>query len=543
MADTTFVIGPDGSRHTLLPGGSRISHIQSKPLDPGVAQAQWGYGPAMANAMSGPLNAFAPSAANMFGTYADMMKGGAQTMGQMFGSYANAYGQYGNAIGNLYGNAANANANANADRYGAWASGLSGYNNMLGSLGASALGAYGSAANAAMQSQAMRESAYAKAMSDAIAANQAAVGTYGAGREAALASLGKSYSDTAGSVGQARGNTATAASNLGGAGATALSALGVGLGQNTANVAGNAMNYTRDMGKLDLARTLGIGQINALGSSTGGGVGLAGPNGLLGYGSYGGGSGYGAAMPQTPGWYSSGPQYYDGNGMSELAATGGASRQSVLDALNRGYSSIDDQTAGLNADSGRAFGGIDATRGDVTSSPVLGALTSGYGSGMQALRDTYAAGRADPASLLREVYSGASGLVTPFLNAGTSAWDQWRGGYPEPLPPFGVQDPMPFLQALQLGWMPYQTGLDRAMTQQNANILGILTSGQNTYNSSLGNLTNQYLGTMGAMRDAASRQPFTPDPLAQARQQQELKEYNNRNFGYGYPGYRSPVRG
>lgn len=671
MAKSVFSFLPDGSQSQLFSGGGGVTIRPPQPSNPGLISPFFQYAGQMGQAQASPFQAFAPSAANMYGSYADMMKGGAQTMGQMFGSYANAFGQYGNTIGNIAGNAGIAAANDNAGRYGAWAGGLSGYNNMLGALGAGALGAYGSAANAALQSQAMRESAYAKAFSDSIAANQAALSQYGTGREASLAAMANAYGNTAGQLGQARGNMATAAANLGGAGSTALAnlgsgvanaaanaasgtaqgqaalsaaianslsglsvgeqnalagnaasantalaglanaaanargplgqagaALGVGLGNNAANVAGNSMNYTRDMAKLDLARLLGIGQLNVssqLGSSlggafgdAGGGISLSGPSGLLGTGSYGGAAAGGPSgvssgqppiyMEPSQGWYSS-PQYYDAGGMSAIsglrdrgygqldtllsdtrnttdagmgsvnanmsgtlanilsssaagrgaiqneAASGGraissaadaamrqigtegsAGRGSILDALSAGNAQIAAQRTGLESDAGRAFSGMDAARQDVSRSPVLDAITQGYTGGMGTLRGVYDAGRQDPLALLREVFGNTQTLTNPFLSAGKDALSNWQTGFPPPLQsqPGGFLDPMPYLSALQAGWAPYMSGLDRAMTMQNANVLGILTSGQNTYNNSLGNLTNQYQGAMDAVGSGQS---------------------------------------
>lgn len=682
MAKSVFSQMPDGSVSHLF-GNSSVTFRPPQPSDPGLVAPFFNYAGQAAQAQASPFTAFAPSAANMYGAYADMMKGGAQTMGQMFGSYANAFGQYGNTIGNIAGNAGIAAANDNAGRYGAWASGLSGYNNMLGALGAGALGAYGSAANAALQSQAMRESAYAKAFADAMAANQAALGQYGVGREASLASMANAYGNTAGQIGQARGNLANAAANLGGAGSTALAnlgsgvagaaanassgtaqgqaalsaaianalsgvsvgeqnalannaasantalaglanaaanargplgqasaALGVGLGNNAANVAGNAMNYTRDMAKLDLARLLGVGQLNVssqLGSSLGGafgspggGISLSGPSGLLGSGSYGGSSFGGPSgvssgqppiyMEPSSAWYSS-PQYYDGGGMAAIgglrdrgygqldallsdtrnttdsgmgsvnanmsgtlanilnssaagrgavqseAASGGrtiadagraamqqigtegsAGRGSILDALSAGNAQIAAQRSGLDSDAGRAFAGIDSSRQAVTASPVLDALTQGYASGMGTLRNVYDAGRQDPLALLREVFGNTQTLTNPFLAAGKDALGGWQDKFPPPLQsqPGGFLDPMPYLGALQAGWAPYMSGLDRALTMQNANVLGILTSGQNTYNNSLGNLTNQYQGAMNKVGSGQS----PVDMINQIRQPQ-----------------------
>lgn len=502
MAGSIAFNSPMGGMTTFLPdGGGAITHnygSQQTSTDPFAGRGQ---------AQGAPFAAYAPSAATMYGSYADMMKGGAQTLGQMFGAYGNAFGQYGNALAGL----GTADANANANRYGAMASGMSGYNNMLGSLGAGALAAYGSASNAALQSQAMRETAYAKSFADALAANQAAMASYGQGRESALAAMGRAYGDTAGQLGAARGNVANAAANLGGAGSTALANLGTGLGASTANVAGNAMNYTRDMAKLDLGRTLGMGQLNVnsqLNSNLGGGnVSISGPDGLLGQGSYGGAAGSStgqapAYMNPTPTWYSS-PQYYDGGGMNALAAQGNAARQGILGSLAAGSQAINDQTAGMANDAERAFGGIDASRRDVTESPILNALTSGYESGTRQMRDIYNQGRQDPSQLLRDVYAGTQGLAQPFLSAGQGAWSDWMRSVS---PQRGGSSMQPYLDALRSGW----SNVGGALGAQNAGVLASMTSGQSNYNNSLGTLTNQYGGAMDKVFDVMGYGPSNP---------------------------------
>lgn len=526
-------IKPDGGQIHFGTGGGTTTFNQPRPTDPNLLAALLQGNASNTNATGSPWSAYAPAATGMFGAYADMMKGGAGTLGGMFGAYANAYGNYGNAIGNIAGNATNALANENAGRYGAWAQGNSSYQNMLGSLGAGALGAYGSAANAAMQAQALRESAAMKMMADSAAANQAATATYGGQQAQSQAALGKAYADATAGLSAGRGAVAKSAADLGIAGVGGM-----------ANVAGNAMNYTRDMGKLDLARTLGIGQINAIGQGAAGlpgNLSISGPQGLLGSGSYYGGMSGGAQPPlmaQTPGWYST-PQYYDGGG-----------KQGVLDAMDRGNQTISAQSSGVDGDSSRAFAGLDAAGRGISSSSILDSLNSNYANSRRDMMSMYEAGRKDPQELLREVFTGAQGLANPFLQAGKEAYAGYTTNFPQPinLGPNGQFDPMPYLTALQAGWAPFRSGLDSAFTQQNANVLGVLASGQNTYNNSLGNLNSQFGGVMNSVmtpRDprqglagpagapAAGPSFFTARPPAGAYQQPGNPQAWNRYDQYG----------
>lgn len=609
----------------------------------------------LAAVYGGMFGQYGKNASDMYGHYTDMLKGGVGTMGQMFDSYSRAYRGYGDTIGNIAGNAANAYANDNANRYGSWASGQNAYQNTLGGLGAAALGAYGSAANAAMQSNAMRESAAMKMMSDSLAANQAAMASYGGQQAAAQAALAQAYANAGSGLAAGRGALSNSAATLGGAGANALAnlagsvssaaanaatgqsqgqaalraavsnalsglgvgqqnalaqnaasantgiaglgtaaanaqsglgganaALGVGLGNNMATVAGNSMNYTRDMAKLDLARLLGVGQLNVagqLGSSLGGGFGggsisINGPQGQLASGSYGGASGISTGQPPvymqpTPSWYSS-PQYGDGGGMSALGglkntgygslanlaadsrnstaaglgqiagntagtmqailgsgagsqsavaaqgAAGGADiqnaynaamqqiqdqgqggRAGVLAALQGGRDAIGSQASGLDADATRTFGGLNATGAGIADKSVLNALTGGYQASMNNMMDMYRTGRSDPLALLNHVFTGTQAIANPYLQAAGGAYDNYTGKFPTPLQQNRLFDPLPYLAALQSGWSPFMSGLDRAFTQQNANVLGTLTSGQTRYDSGLAGLGDNYNAARG----------------------------------------------
>lgn len=450
-----------------------------------------------AGAVAAPYAAYAPSAANMYGSYAGLLGQGVGTFGQMFDSYSKAFQGYGNAIGNIAGNAAMAQANANADRYSSYAQGNTGYQNMLGALGASALGAYGSASNAAMQAQAARETAAMKMMADAAAANQAATASYGGQQAAALAGLGNAYANAATGLGSARAGIARAGSDLGVAGVAAM-----------ANVAGNAMNYTRDMGKLDLARTLGIGQINAMsgGGFPGGTMSLSGPGGSIASGAYGGYFGGGGSvpqMPQTPGWYSS-PQYYDGGG-----------KQGILDALSQGNQRIDAQAAGMNSDSSRTFGGLDETRNRAADPGILNSLNNNYASSWKDMLNMYQQGRQDPGQLLSSILEGTKSLTQPFLSAGKDAYGQFLGNFPTPLQqtPGSFQDPSPYLKALQDGWNPFMSGLDRTLGMQNSNVLGALMSGGSAYGAGVNDLANNMRWSTQQVQGGPAAYMTQPTPV------------------------------
>jgi hypothetical protein len=512
--------------------------------------------------------AFADSLASNQSALSQYGVGRDASLAALGNSYANLGGQVGQARGDVATAAANLSGGAST---------------ALSNLGVGMANSAANASTGTAQGRAALSAAIANALSGAAVGQQNALASNSAGANTALAGLGNASANSAGALGQAN------------------AAFGTGMGNSMAGVAGNAVNYTRDMAKLDLARMLGIGQLNVssqLGGSfgaPGGSVSLSGPSGLLGQGSYAGGAtgiSSGQApitLPQTPGWYSSSPQYYDGGGMgalnsvadrgfgqlsglasdnrsaigagmtnvqsnmgaalnnimsssqaardaitgeaasggsaidaanrsamSEMSQQGNASRAGILDALSRGTASINDQTAGLNADAARGFGGIDANSDSVRSSPVLRALQDGYASGSNQLRSVYESGRSDPASLLQQIYTNTAAMTNPFLSAGKDAYGGWMTNFPSPLTqiPGAIQDPMPYLAALQAGWSPFMSGLDRAMTQQNANVLGILTSGQSNYNNSLGNLTNQYLGSMGAVRDAMGRMMGSPEQKA-----------------------------
>lgn len=220
----------------------------------------------MMQAPTSAFQAYAPAAANMFGTLGGMYNTGMGTMGQMFDSYADAFSSYGNAIGNIAGNASQARANENAGRYAAYAGGLDSYAGMMGNLGSSALAAYGSSANAAMQAAAAKDTAAMKAMADMVAANQAAAAQYGVGRDQSLAGIANAYAGAGGSLGNARANLANASANLAGAGSGALANLGTGVAQAAADASsGTAQGQAALAAALANALSgLGVGEQNAL---------------------------------------------------------------------------------------------------------------------------------------------------------------------------------------------------------------------------------------------------------------------------------------
>jgi hypothetical protein len=189
-------------------------------------------------AAAGQIGASANQAVpGIYGAYSGLLGQTGGNMAQMFDSYGRNSGAYFNAIANLGASAMGAGSAVNTGLFGAYAGGQQAYQNMLGNLGAAGLAGYGQAANSAMQAQAMNSSAFAKAMSDAMAANQAAVSSYGVGRDQSLAALGSAMGAAGGNIANAFSQNAAAAGQMAGMGSSALSNLGGTLGTAAGNTA------------------------------------------------------------------------------------------------------------------------------------------------------------------------------------------------------------------------------------------------------------------------------------------------------------------
>lgn len=196
---------------------------------------------AEAAAQAGMASSANTAAGNAYGGYAGMLGSTGNSMAQMFDSYSRGSGGYFDAVANLGANAMAAAQNANTGMFGAYAAGNQAHQNMLGNMGAASLAGYGQAANSAMQAQALNSTAFAKAMSDSIAANQAAVSSYGTGRGQSLAALGAGMGSAGGNIANAFAQNAASAGQMAGMGASAFSNLGGTLGTAAGNLSGTQM--------------------------------------------------------------------------------------------------------------------------------------------------------------------------------------------------------------------------------------------------------------------------------------------------------------
>jgi hypothetical protein len=120
----------------------------------------------------------------------------AQAMAQ---DNANRYGAYAAAEGNRQ----TAMANEAGSRYGAYGMAEAARQTALGNLGSAALGAYGSNANQAMQAWSQNQQAYNNALAQMQGSSQSAMSGLGQSRNAALGQLGSAYSSAGTGLGAA----------------------------------------------------------------------------------------------------------------------------------------------------------------------------------------------------------------------------------------------------------------------------------------------------------------------------------------------------
>lgn len=105
-------------------------------------------------------------------------------------SYSDAYSGYSNGLSNV----AQAMANDNSNRYGAYAQAEAARQAAAGNIGSSALGAFGGGMNSALSAWATNQAAYNNAMSSMQNANQMGLSQYGQSRNQALGQLAAPYS-------------------------------------------------------------------------------------------------------------------------------------------------------------------------------------------------------------------------------------------------------------------------------------------------------------------------------------------------------------
>lgn len=229
---------------------------------------------------------------------------------------ANAYANAGGALANSRGNISQAASTLGV-----------GGSNAFANLGSNIANAAANASTGQNQGMAALLGAISNALSGLGVGEQNAIANATASGNEALAGIANANSNAVGALGNASAN------------------LGSNLGNAASQVAGNSLNFTRDMGKLGLAELLGIGQLNVasqgaattpyIGGAGGGGFGpgsltISGPDGVIASGGATGGLVYGGPAAGTGGsppspitfnpsasWYRN-PQYGDGGGMSAI---------------------------------------------------------------------------------------------------------------------------------------------------------------------------------------------------------------------------------
>lgn len=167
---------------------------------PDVTKFTSPYGPGTAKEYGvAALGALGDIFGGMPGAQAQGFQGYSQGLAGLGSAYANNYGAYAAGLGNV----AQAQGNAESNKYGSRAMAEAARQGALGNIGTAALGAYGSAANSAMSAWAQNQMAYNKSLSEMQQANQQGLSNYGVSRNTALGGLAGAYGQAGGQLGAA----------------------------------------------------------------------------------------------------------------------------------------------------------------------------------------------------------------------------------------------------------------------------------------------------------------------------------------------------
>lgn len=267
-----------------------------------------------------------------------------------FSGYAGGLGQLGGAQSDMYGAYSTNLQNLLSNEMGAYGQAETARQVGLANAATAAMSATGQASAGAMGAWGANQAAWAKAMADSHAANQGALSQYGGESQRARAPMLASLANTD------------------------LAGYQAGL------------NYTRDMGKLGLARDLGLGGLATMPGGAAGGVSLtaggsplgsAYASGSYGGGSYGGGAGAGA-LPPYEAWYQdrqTAPAYQSQTEAATRAM--GRTDRSVLGRLS-------DNTAANRADLNAAYYSSQGMPSQMLGQTLSG-LTGMLGSNTQSM--------------------------------------------------------------------------------------------------------------------------------------------------------------
>ena len=496
---------------------NNVANVYSNQMG-AMGQAELGRQTGLANIGTAGLSALGQMMGGAFGAYAANQQAGLGAMGTLGAANQNATGQYGSA------------------RESALASTANSAGSLAGSLGNSYAQLGSSVANARSQAAGSLGNSYGSTM-----------GSLGQ----SYGNLGTAYGNTLGSLGQSYGN-------FGGQMAGASASLA-----NT-NLGGyqSGLNYTRDMAKLGLGQELGRAQLGvantvagnlggmmgggggfqitgdgqtiASGGYDGGGYGIGGGYGGGGGGGYGG-DGYGGGIGDyQPAWYSqqqTAAPFRDNSGLRSVQSQGygglsgmAGNSQAMYggmantlsgmagDARSMYGSMYGNTMSGLSSDYSRGagdirgagnqgFGGISQTQNSIVNSPVLGALTDNYRSGMSSINGLTRGGNR---SIGQGIDTGMSGLY----GLSNNAYGQLNGGMDQFYRNVNVDFLTPMTQALNSG----------------AGALGGLSNNLNAGYRQLMNANQSGYDQFGSQLDGIMDRTGEMTPLARQRMHFQMQD-------------------
>lgn len=427
--------------------------------------------------LAGGLGGIGNSLADLYGSYntslANLYSNQAAAMAQAEAArqlgLSNTTSAGLSAMGQMTSGAFGAQAQNQAAAYKAMADMLTANQQAMSSYGSSREGALAGLGNSAATLGGAGANAYSQLGVGTSAARANAAGALGAAYGNALGNLGQSASALGTGIANANaglyGTLGTAAGGLGSATNSAMAPMFSRMSDNSLGGYNTAAKYRADMARLGLSRELGLGQIdvaqNAFAAPPGGNVNLTTGGQPMASGSFGGGGGGGGGVPSRrpssdlPVWYESPqslPDFADptpraairsirgttNDTLGSMGSYGNAGgrgiREAQRDSFNRlgALGSLASGIPGMNRDTSAAidrdfssagdgigssmnsgFGGIDASRNAIVSSPIA-----------QNLMDTAAAGR----RRLNRSMNTNNELMTGWLDKGLGSLSGLLGG-------------------------------------------------------------------------------------------------------------------
>lgn len=397
----------------------------------------------------------------------------AQGMGQMGSNIASQYGTYGQTLGGL--------GNAAAGGYGAMAGALG---NMRDS-DATAFGNYGAALAGGL-------GAYGNAMSNLGGASANAYGSYAGG----LGSMSQAMANERGALANANAIAESARQgSLGNVGAAALGAYGSAANSALAAWAQNQSSYNKALSDMNVAnqsataqyggsRNAALGQAAGAYSQTAAGSApaAAATNIAANFGMDGGGVGGGTGFSADVG--------------GENFATGsfGGGDGSLLGGLSGNISRSTDPAA-VQGIASSAFGGVDATRGDIMDNRVLDALTDGSMRDANRLDMQHLTSRNTPFSALGGILGGIRGLGSDAYGESRAGMDQFYSNAP-------ATDYESILAGLQEGLAGARSQIGGMSNQMSAGYQGMRDDMAGAYgNYDAGDTYGALMGGYGGLQD------------------------------------------